>query len=259
MKRNKKIMVFLILVSILVIPTVFAAPASMGDGCVLGPKVAKDLRGVLNAFRIAAPLLMIGFTIFETIKSLTKGDGAAEMKVIFGRLKKRFLYTVLLIFMPTIVMLGLNAMGLTSQCDLNAAAEGEETAASNNGSTNSVLKNTKNNVDYEVKMNHTGDKITSLTYTISGDSGSVSSSSGSWVTQLISSACDEVNKQKGVSCQLNDDGTTAGSKMVFNFDSMDEEGYKTFSELCGKEFTPSNPPTYEFMRDTLQMVGYYGN
>ena len=105
------------MVSVLFVPNVFGM-ASAGSGCVLGPKVTKDLIGVLNAFRIAAPLLMIGFTIFETIQSLTKGDGGAELKKVFGRLKKRFVYVVLLIFVPTLVKLGLNAMGLTSECDL---------------------------------------------------------------------------------------------------------------------------------------------
>jgi hypothetical protein len=111
------------MLSVLFVPNVMATPASMGSGCVLGPKVTKDLLGVLTAFRIAAPLLMIGFTIFEAIKSLTKGDGGAELKVVFNRLKKRFIYVVLLIFIPTLVSLGLNAMGLTSECDLQAIDE----------------------------------------------------------------------------------------------------------------------------------------
>ena len=121
------------IISILFVPVMSAAglvpsigtgsDTSSGTGCVLGPKVTQDLIGILNAFRIAAPLLMIGFTIFETIKSLTKGDGGAEMKVVFGRLKKRFMYVVLLIFIPTIVKLGLNAMGLTTECDLQEMEE----------------------------------------------------------------------------------------------------------------------------------------
>ena len=123
-KKIKKILMCLIIVSIIFVPAVFADQTAVArHGCVLGRKVTKDLLGVLNAFRIAAPLLMIGFTIFETIKSLTKGDGGAEMKVVFGRLKKRFMYVVLLIFIPTIVKLGLNAMGLTTECDLQEMDE----------------------------------------------------------------------------------------------------------------------------------------
>jgi hypothetical protein len=123
MKKKKMFIITLIMLSVLFVPNVMATPSSMGSGCVLGPKVAKDLLGVLTAFRIAAPLLMIGFTIFEAIKSLTKGDGGAELKVVFNRLKKRFIYVVLLIFIPTLVSLGLNAMGLTSECDLQAIDE----------------------------------------------------------------------------------------------------------------------------------------
>jgi hypothetical protein len=123
MKKKKMFIITLIMLSVLFVPSVMATPSSMGSGCVLGPKVTKDLLGVLTAFRIAAPLLMIGFTIFEAIKSLTKGDGGAELKVVFNRLKKRFIYVVLLIFIPTLVSLGLNAMGLTSECDLQAIDE----------------------------------------------------------------------------------------------------------------------------------------
>ena len=123
MKKKKIFIITLIMLSVLFVPNVMASPSSMGSGCVLGQKVTKDLLGVLTAFRIAAPLLMIGFTIFESIKSLTKGDGGAELKVVFTRLKKRFIYVVLLIFIPTLVPLGLNAMGLTSECDLQAIDE----------------------------------------------------------------------------------------------------------------------------------------
>ncbi len=123
MKKKKMFIITLIMLSVLFVPNVMASPSSMGSGCVLGQKVTKDLLGVLTAFRIAAPLLMIGFTIFESIKSLTKGDGGAELKVVFTRLKKRFIYVVLLIFIPTLVPLGLNAMGLTSECDLQAIDE----------------------------------------------------------------------------------------------------------------------------------------
>ena len=123
MKKKKMFIITLIMLSVLFVPNVMASPSSMGSGCVLGQKVTKDLLGVLTAFRIVAPLLMIGFTIFESIKSLTKGDGGAELKVVFNRLKKRFIYVVLLIFIPTLVPLGLNAMGLTNECDLQAIDE----------------------------------------------------------------------------------------------------------------------------------------
>ena len=128
MKKLKKILILVIMISILFVPVMSAAglvpsigtgsDTSSGTGCVLGPKVTQDLIGVLNAFRIAAPLLMIGFTIFETIKSLTQGDAQGEMKKVFNRLKKRFMYVVILIFIPTLVKLGLAAMGITDGCDL---------------------------------------------------------------------------------------------------------------------------------------------
>lgn len=122
MKNLKKVLFLAIIVLIIFVPVVYAGPSvvtgSRGVGCPLGPKVTKDLIGILNIFRIVAPLLMIGYTIFETVKSLMQADAHAELKKTFNRLKKRFMYVVILIFIPTLVKLGLNAMGIMDGCDL---------------------------------------------------------------------------------------------------------------------------------------------
>ena len=113
MKKKKAFLLMVILTCVLFVPVVYA-----GNDCVLGPKVTKDLTGVLNIIRIVAPLILFAMTLFETIKALAKGDGGADFKNVFNRLKKRFIYLILLIFIPTIVQLMLNAMGLTSNCEL---------------------------------------------------------------------------------------------------------------------------------------------
>ena len=140
MKNLKKVLMFAIIVAIVFVPIVYAGPSTnsgaAGTGCPLGPKVTKDLVGVLNAFRIAGPLLMIGFTIMETVKALTQGDGQAEMKKVFNRLKKRFMYVVLLIFVPTLVTVGLQAMGITDGCDLQVTDNQVDTGGSHTMPTN---------------------------------------------------------------------------------------------------------------------------
>jgi hypothetical protein len=146
MKNLKKVLMFAIIVAIVFLPAVNAfrlfpstgtgSDVSGGSGCPLGTKVTKDLIGVLNAFRIAGPLLMIGFTIMETVKALTQGDGQAEMKKVFNRLKKRFMYVVLLIFVPTLVKVGLAAMGITDGCDLQVTDNQVDTGGSHTMPTN---------------------------------------------------------------------------------------------------------------------------
>ena len=123
MKKKKTFLLIIILVSVLFIPTVFAA-----EDCVLGPKVTKDLNGVLNILKIVGPLIVFAMTLYETIHALAKGDGGTEFKNVFNKLKMRFIYLILLIFVPTLVQLGLQAMGLTSGCELqttNGATVGE--------------------------------------------------------------------------------------------------------------------------------------
>ena len=42
------------------------------DGCVLGEETTKDVKGALKIFRIVAPLALLGFTILDAIKAVTK-------------------------------------------------------------------------------------------------------------------------------------------------------------------------------------------
>ena len=114
MKSKKTILLLILTVSVLYAPSVYA-------NCVLGPKVSDDINGALNILKIVAPLIVFAMTLYETITALTKGDGAEGFKAVFTKLKKRFIYMVLLIFIPTIVQLMLNAMGLTDNCKLGEA------------------------------------------------------------------------------------------------------------------------------------------
>jgi len=111
--KKKMFVLVTLLICTFYIPNVFAA-----EECVLGPKVTNDVNGALNIVRIVGPIILFVFTLYDTITSLSKGDGADGAKTVFGRLKMRFVYLLLLIFIPTIVQLLLQAMGLTANCDI---------------------------------------------------------------------------------------------------------------------------------------------
>ncbi len=134
MKKKKTLLTVILLVSVLYLPSVFA-------DCVLGPKVTKDINGALNILRIVAPLILFGFTLYETIRALLKGDGAADFKNVFVRLRKRFIYVIILFFLPTLVSLGLSAMGLTDNCPLGATG----TTVGEDSETNKPYVNTNKN------------------------------------------------------------------------------------------------------------------
>ena len=95
-------------------------------GCPLGEDVTKDLYGALKIFKIAAPLLVIGFTIFEFVQALAKGDITAELKKLSQRLLKRCIYAVILFFLPVLVnqvMQLANVWDENGTCDFSNSVE----------------------------------------------------------------------------------------------------------------------------------------
>lgn len=95
-------------------------------GCPLGEDVTKDLYGALKIFKIAAPLLVIGFTIFEFVQALAKGDITAELKKLSQRLLKRCIFAVVLFFLPVLVnqvMQLANVWDENGTCDFSNSVE----------------------------------------------------------------------------------------------------------------------------------------
>lgn len=100
--------------------------SSLYTGCPLGADVTKDLYGALKIFKIAAPLLVIGFTIFEFVKALAKGDITSELKKLSQRLLKRCIYAVILFFLPVLVnqiMQLANVWDENGTCDFSNSVE----------------------------------------------------------------------------------------------------------------------------------------
>lgn len=130
--------------------TVFAFSGAVYAACPLGADVTKDLYGILKVIRIAAPLLVIAFTIFEAIQAITKGDAAADLKKVATRFGKRCIFAVILFFLPILidqVMQMANVWGDGGSCDIeNAESNRMENDPSNNGqNANNNNNNSTNN------------------------------------------------------------------------------------------------------------------
>ncbi len=129
--------------------TLFVFTSGVYAACPLGPDVTKDLYGVLKVIRIAAPLLVIAFTIFESIQAITKGDAAADFKKVAIRFGKRSIYAVILFFLPIIidqVMQMANVWGEGGSCDIEHAEEnGTENSNNNSNGNNGQNGNNGNN------------------------------------------------------------------------------------------------------------------
>lgn len=100
--------------------------SSLYTGCPLGKDVTKDLYGALKIFKIVAPLLVIGFTVFEFVQALAKGDITAELKKLSQRLLKRCIYAVILFFLPVLVnqvMQLANVWDENGTCDFSDSVE----------------------------------------------------------------------------------------------------------------------------------------
>lgn len=88
----------------------FIFTVTVSADCPLGQNTMKDLYGALKIFRIAAPLLMLAYTIFDMIKLLATGmspDGkeTPPPKQVVQRFVKRLAAVVLLFVLPTLLNL----------------------------------------------------------------------------------------------------------------------------------------------------------
>lgn len=122
---KKKLWMF-ITILVLIFPITVLAEEGY---CPLGPDVTRDLYGALKIFNIVAPVLCIGLSIYEAVKTITKGDASADMKKVAARFGKRVIYTVILIFLPILVdqvMQIADVWGVNGTCDI-ANPEGNGT------------------------------------------------------------------------------------------------------------------------------------
>lgn len=103
-------------------------------GCPLGTEVTQDLYGALKIFKILAPLLVIGFTVAEVVKSIAQGDINNELKQLYKKFSKRIMYAVILFFLPILVD---QVFQIANVWDSNGGCDfGITDSASGNNSTN---------------------------------------------------------------------------------------------------------------------------
>lgn len=117
MKKSKNYIYYLataFLFSFLLISEVIAEEVN----CPLGPNVTRDLYGILKIMKIAAPLLCIGFSAWEAVRAVAKGEADAEIKKVVTKFGQRMIYAVILFFIPVLVEAILNIAGISSGCDL---------------------------------------------------------------------------------------------------------------------------------------------
>lgn len=100
--------------------------ASYDTGCPLGVDVTKDIYGLLKILKIAAPLLVVGLTIFEFVKAIARSEIDGEAKKLGMRLVKRLIIAVILFFLPVLVnqiMIMANIWDENGTCDFSKSAD----------------------------------------------------------------------------------------------------------------------------------------
>ena len=105
-------------------------------GCPLGEDVTKDLYGLLKIVKILAPILVIGLTILEFVRSIAKGEIDGEAKKLGIRFVKRLIIAVILFFLPVLVnqvMIMANIWDESGTCDFSKSVT--ETVSSSTSST----------------------------------------------------------------------------------------------------------------------------
>lgn len=105
MKNNKfiKYGLFTFFCIVILSQNVFAAQMScdsLGD-------FRTDLQNLFNLLKIIVPLLVIGLSIYDFIKAITAKDNK-DIKDAFKRMLKRFVYAIILFFLPVILNLVLD-------------------------------------------------------------------------------------------------------------------------------------------------------
>jgi hypothetical protein len=154
--KNYKVYLYIVLFGIVLIPSTVLATTS---SCPLGVNVTKDLAGILRIIKIVAPILVIGYTIYEGIVALTKGGVEAEGKKFFNKFVRRVGAAVVLFAVPVIVdqmMQIMNVWDESGHCELEAH-EIDATAPDTDDSKS---------VDYNQLDNEKIVGITSITTTI---------------------------------------------------------------------------------------------
>lgn len=79
-------------------------------GCSSWGDLKNDIQNVFNFLKVVVPLLVIGLSTYDFIKAVAAKDNK-DVKKAFQRLLKRFLYAILLFFLPVLINFLLDLAG----------------------------------------------------------------------------------------------------------------------------------------------------
>ena len=112
MKNNKKF-IYIFMIMFLVMFGFKTIVLADGLSCNSWGTVLQDLQNVFDFVKIIVPLLIIGLSTYDFIKAVTAKDDKG-LKKAFQILLKRFVYAILLFFLPVLINLLLELVAINS-------------------------------------------------------------------------------------------------------------------------------------------------
>lgn len=115
MKKSNKL-IYLVMVFYIVLfcfKTVVLADNG-GVSCDSWGDLKNDIQNAFNFLKVVVPLLVIGLSTYDFIKAVAAKDNK-DVKKAFQRLLKRFLYAILLFFLPTLINYLLDLAGTNTK------------------------------------------------------------------------------------------------------------------------------------------------
>ncbi len=112
MKSNKKF-IYIFMIMFLVMFGFKTIVFAEGLSCNSWGTVLKDLQNVFDFVKIIVPLLIIGLSTYDFIKAVTAKDDKG-LKKAFQILLKRFVYAIILFFLPVLINLLLELVAVNS-------------------------------------------------------------------------------------------------------------------------------------------------
>lgn len=114
MKKFNKV-IYLIMIFYLVIFGFKTVVLAAGNelNCDSWGEVLVDIQNVFNFLKVAVPLIIICLSTYDFVKAVAGKDNK-DVKKAFQRLMKRFLYALILFFLPIIINYILYLVGMNS-------------------------------------------------------------------------------------------------------------------------------------------------
>lgn len=103
--RNFMMVIFVFMINVFIFINKVNAEAQTNDSsidCNSWGDAKRDMQNVFDFMKVVIPLLIIGLSTFDFIKAIVQKDDK-DIKKAFTRLIKRFIFSILLFFIPVIL------------------------------------------------------------------------------------------------------------------------------------------------------------